>query len=335
MESANIQSKISNFPFLNVILIMKKFFLFILVILALCIASVYIFIPKKMVVSGALSFRANSDGLLRSLAEKGNWKNWWPGTVAKAGNGSLRFTNGDYDFQVREILYNAIQLKLFHRDDSSDGLLRIIPFNNDSMRIELLSQLEAHSDPFSRVASFLRGKRIERAFDDIVLSLSKYASNLKNIYGMDIKNERVQYQNLVSAKQSFSHYPTTDDVYAIVTRLRNYINQSGAKELFSPMLNIKKTDSATYIAQVGLPIDRALPDKDDISSKWMMKGGNILTGEVTGGQKQIEEADRQMQLYIMDYQRSIIAIPFQMLITDRTKEPDSTKWITRIYYPVV
>jgi hypothetical protein len=66
-----------------------------------------------------------------------------------------------------------------------------------------------------------------------------------------------------------------------------------------------------------------------------MKGGNILTGEVTGGQKQIEEADRQMQLYIMDYQRSIIAIPFQMLITDRTKEPDSTKWITRIYYPVV
>jgi len=37
----------------------------------------------------------------------------------------------------------------------------------------------------------------------------------------------------------------------------------------------------------------------------------------------------------MDYQRAIIAIPFQMLITDRTKETDSTKWITRLYYPVV
>jgi len=101
------------------------------------------------------------------------------------------------------------------------------------------------------------------------------------------------------------------------------------------MLNIKKTDSATYTAQVGLPVDRALPQKGDISLKWMMKGGNILAGEVTGGQEQIEEAQKQMELYIGDYQRSIIAIPFQMLITDRTKEPDSSKWITMIYYPVV
>jgi len=150
-----------------------------------------------------------------------------------------------------------------------------------------------------------------------------------------IENEKVQFQNLVSDKESFSHYPTTEDVYAIVSRLRNYIRQAGAKELFSPMLNIKKTDSTNYTAQVGLPVDKALPGKDDITSKWMMKGGNILSAEVTGGQKQIEEAQKQMELYIMDYQRAIIAIPFQMLITDRTKETDSTKWITRLYYPVV
>jgi hypothetical protein len=314
---------------------MKKILLFISIFLALCISAIYIFIPKKMVVSGALSFHANSDGLLRSLAKKGNWEKWWPGTVSKTSNNSLRFTHDDYDFQVREILYNAIQLKLIRNGDSSDGLLRIIPFNNDSIRVELLSQLEAHADPFGRLATYLRGKRIERAFDDIVLSLSKYASVTRNVYGLDIKNERVQYQNLVSTKQSFSHYPTTADVYGIIARLRNYIDQSGAKELFSPMLNIQRTDSTTYTAQVGLPIDRALPQKGEIITKWMMKGGNILSGEVIGGQKQIDEGDKQMQLYIIDYQRSIIAIPFQMLITDRTKEPDSTKWITRIYYPVV
>jgi len=314
---------------------MKKTVLSILIFLALCIGAVYIFIPKKMGVSGALSFRANSDGLFRSLAEESNWKKWWPGIVTETSNNAFRLTHDHYDFKVREILYNAIQLTVIQGSDSLDGLLRIIPFNNDSMRLELLSQVEAHADPFSRVASYLRGKRIERTFNDIVLSLSMYASKLKNIYGIDIKNERVQFQNLVSTKQSFTHYPATGEVYAMIARLRNYVNQSGAKELFSPMLNIKKTDSTNYTAQVGLPVDRALSDKDDISSKWMMKGGNILTGEVTGGQKEIEEAQKQMELYIIDYQRSIIAIPFQMLITDRTKEPDSAKWITRIYYPVV
>ena len=314
---------------------MKKILLFISIFVALCIAAVYIFIPKKLVVSSALSFRGNSDGLLRSLAENNNWKKWWPGSVTKAISDSLHFTHDGYDFRVRKVLYNAIQLKVTQEGDSSDGLLQIIPINYDSMRIELLYQLDARQDPFSRVGAYLRGKRVERTLNDIVLSLSKYASQLKNIYGMDIENEKVQFQNLVSAKESFSHYPTTEDVYAIVSRLRNYIRQAGAKELFSPMLNIKKTDSTNYTAQVGLPVDKALPGKDDITSKWMMKGGNILSAEVTGGQKQIEEAQKQMELYIMDYQRAIIAIPFQMLITDRSKEPDSTKWVTRIYYPVV
>ena len=314
---------------------MKKILLFISIFLVLCIAAIYTFFPKKIVVSSALSFHANSDGLYRSLTDGNNWTKWWPGTVTKTSDKSSYFSHDDYDFYVREVLYNAIQLTIIKNGDSSEGLLRLIPFNNDSIRVELLSQLEARPGPFNRVSAYLSGKHIEKTFDDIILSLSKYASDKKNIYGIDIKNEKVQFQNLVSTKQSFSHYPTTADVYGMVARLRNYINSSGAKELFSPMLNIKKTDSTTYTAQVGLPVDRALQDKDDISSKWMMKGGNILTGEVTGGQKQIEGAQKQMEFYIGDYQRSIIAIPFQMLITDRSKEPDSTKWVTRIYYPVV
>jgi hypothetical protein len=314
---------------------MKKIILFISIFLILCLAAVYLFFPKKLFISSAYSFHANRDGVYRSLAADTNWKRWWPGTVTVSNNNSLRFTHDNFDFQVRKMLYSAIQLKLIKNGDSSDGLLRLIPFNNDSIRVELSSELNASPGPFSRVSTYFRGKHIEKTFDDIVSSLSKYAIDRRNIYGINIKNEKVQYQNLVSTKQSFSHYPTTEDVYAMVARLRNYIDHSGAKELFSPMLNIKKTGGTTYTAQVGLPVDRAVPDKDDISSKWMMKGGNILSAEVTGGQKQIEEAQKQMEFYIMDYQRSIIAIPFQMLITDRSKEPDSTKWVTRIYYPVV
>ena len=314
---------------------MKKILLFISVLLVLCIVGVYIFIPKKLIVSSVTTFRANREGVYRFLAKDENWQKWWPGTVKKTNANSLCFTYGDHDFQIREILYNAIGLNLTKDDDSSTGLLRLVPFTNDSLAVVLSSELDAHSNPFSRVITYLRSKRMKKTFDDIVLSLIHYTGVIRNIYGVNIKNERVQYQNLVSAKQSFSHYPSTQDVYSIITRLRNYINQSGGKELFSPMLNIKKTDSSTFTAQVGLPVDRALAQKDDISLKWMMKGGNILTAEVTGGQEQIEEAQKQMELYIGDYQRSIIAIPFEMLITDRTKEPDSSKWITIIYYPVV
>jgi hypothetical protein len=42
----------------------------------------------------------------------------------------------------------------------------------------------------------------------------------------------------------------------------------------------------------------------------------------------------QIQLYIQDYHRTLMALPFQQLITDRSAEPDTTRWITDIYVPL-
>jgi len=314
---------------------MKKIVLAILLVLVLFIAVVYVFIPNSLTISSAASFHANRDGVYRFLSDENNWQKWWPGSISKTAGDSIQFRYEDCDLRIEEILYNAVELKVSKNSDTSLALFKLVPFTNDSIGIEISSEVNARPGPFSRLSAYFMARRLKQVFDGIVLSLSKYTGELKNIYGMNIKNEKVQYANLISTKQLFRRYPSTSDVYALIQKLRNYANKCGAHELFSPMLHIQKADSTSYTAQVGIPVDRALPEKDDITSKWMMKGGNILTGDVIGGQKQIEDAQRQMELYISDYQRSIIAIPFQMLITDRTKEPDSTKWITRLYYPVV
>src|SRR5580765_3903450 len=107
---------------------MKKILLIILIFLALCIASVYIFVPKKIVVSSVSSFHANREGVSRFLAKDSNWKKWWPGTVTKTNDNLLCFTLDGCDFQIREVLYNAIRLRLIKNGDSSAGFIRIIPF---------------------------------------------------------------------------------------------------------------------------------------------------------------------------------------------------------------
>jgi hypothetical protein len=67
----------------------------------------------------------------------------------------------------------------------------------------------------------------------------------------------------------------------------------------------------------------------------MLGGGNILITEVKGGPASIKKAFNEMETYITDYRRTAPAIPFQSLITDRSKEPDTSKWVTKIYYPVM
>ena len=60
----------------------------------------------------------------------------------------------------------------------------------------------------------------------------------------------------------------------------------------------------------------------------------VLTAEVHGGSGNVEEALHQMKVYMGDYQKTAMAIPFQSLVTDRSKETDTLKWITNIYVPV-
>jgi hypothetical protein len=106
-------------------------------------------------------------------------------------------------------------------------------------------------------------------------------------------------------------------------------------ETGNPMLNVHTTDSINYLTRVAIPIDKRLPSVKNIEHKWMMGGGKILVAEVRGGPSSINNALRQMENYIHDYGRTVPAIPFQSLVTDRLNLPDTTKWITKIYYPVM
>src|SRR5207249_5541650 len=78
---------------------MKRIFLGLTVFLFLLIATVYAFIPGKLTVSSASSFKANQESVYRFLINDSNWQKWWPGTVSKSSRGSLLFRYKDYDFQ--------------------------------------------------------------------------------------------------------------------------------------------------------------------------------------------------------------------------------------------
>ncbi len=60
----------------------------------------------------------------------------------------------------------------------------------------------------------------------------------------------------------------------------------------------------------------------------------ILTGEVYGGEWTITRAADQMNLFIKDYRLEPAAPPLEIPLSGRLREPDTLKWVTRIYLPV-
>lgn len=100
------------------------------------------------------------------------------------------------------------------------------------------------------------------------------------------------------------------------------------------MLNIRREDSTYFEAMVAIPVNKQLPNQGKIAFKRMF-AGIILVTEVAGGPQRIKEAFSQLQVYMQDYEYQPPVIPFESLITDRSKETDTAKWVTKIYYPVL
>ena len=101
------------------------------------------------------------------------------------------------------------------------------------------------------------------------------------------------------------------------------------------MLNITTKDSINFLTRVAIPVNKRLKDSGNISYKRMLGGGKILVAEIKGGSYSLKKGEIEIEQYVIDYNRIAPAIPFQSLVTDRMKEQDTSKWITKIFYPVL
>jgi len=103
-----------------------------------------------------------------------------------------------------------------------------------------------------------------------------------------------------------------------------------------PMVNIMPLEDrpGTYRLMVAIPVSTAIGSKGDVSFMRLIPGRYLIT-DVNGGPATVDRALAALKDFIRDHQRTVMAIPFQSLITNRMQEPDSSKWVTRIYYPVM
>jgi effector-binding domain-containing protein len=313
--------------------VMKKWLLVLLVVLIIGVAGIYFLIPSKITVTRAVPVTATQEGTLRFLTSLPNWKKFWP--VAKPGDSSLNYSYGGYNYNINKFRLNAVEINIRKNNNNLESGIYIIPFQVDSIRIQWTGILPPTNNPFKRIQNYFSAKDLTSAFEIILDSMSRSLSKVETIYGIVIKKDTIPYQNYIATKRYLSQYPSITAIYEMVDELKAYAASVGVQQLDKPIFDVKPTEEAEYVTQVAIPIDKDIPGNEKFSHKWMMKGGNVLTAEVKGGIKEIENAKAQINQYIADHRRSIIALPWLMLITDRRAEPDSSKWITRLYYPVI
>lgn len=305
---------------------MKKILIGLILSITFLLAAVYLFIPHQIKIEAAVSLNAAVPGVFRTLAKDTNWKKWWPGEMPFAYNEESYFIRGN--------IFNAFDIGIYTNKDTINSRMELVFVKADTMTILWNAEQVTSNNPFKRFIRYRHAKETEKNMNAILQSMKAFLQKKENIYGFDIKETLVKDSVLISTRRTFDHYPNAQEVDAMIQSLKKYIVRNNGIENNLPMLNVLKVDSFHYEAMTAIPVDKELPKTSEFAPKYLLKGGYILEAQIQGGPFTIENSLKEFENYRSDYKLASPAIPYQLLVTDRVKEADTTKWITRLYYPV-
>ena len=307
---------------------MKKSISLLLILLIAVIACLYIFVPSKQEINFTETIQCKDDAASRILIN-GNLARWWPGTIENKN--LLKYK--DCEYKINKITLAAIQLTTFKNSDSITGFLQVVSTGKDSTGLSWTSSSDNEGNPITKINQFYHFQSLKKNIQSLLKDLKKFFDHEENVYCMKIIQEKVKDSSLISTKKSFAQYPSTNEIYEMIDALKNYIKTKGGEQTNPPMLNVHVPGQNIYEAMVAIPVKRDLPSEGNFQVKKMVLG-NILKGEIKGGYYTVRNAEKEMENYANDYKKTSPAIPFQSLVTDRRSEPDTSKWITALYYPV-
>lgn len=305
---------------------MKKIMIILIIALLLLLGSIYIFIPDKIKIGSVTKSSLNITAATRYLVNSINWAEWWPGVKP------LHYNN--IDFKIAKKKLDSFEIQLLYKKDTLLSTLEIVSLDSNATAYSWTCEMESSNNPIKRCTQYFKAIHIKKSLDLLTDSLKNYLDKEENIYGFNVHLIKVTDSVLIATKHSFNHEPDIKEIDLMVQQLNDYINKEKAVSKNYPMLNVHQLSQNNYEAMVAIATDRQLPATKDFTPKLVLKGGNILEAEVKGGPFIIKKGFEEFENYKTE--RGIVspAIPYQLMITDRMKEKDTTRWITKFYYPI-
>jgi effector-binding domain-containing protein len=313
---------------------MKKWIVWLLVGVTLTFLSIYVFIPSKIAITGTTASAVSISAAFRLTSQQNNWEKWWRDSNGSPHTPGEPFRFNGTTFRPSRSAYNVTGIEIKQDDIILESELTLISVKKDSTWLVWNGQFPSGNNPFMRIQNHKKAQEISKNLMAVLNNITQFTSDPQKVYGLSIVKTSFPDTNMLSTRFITSVYPSTEEIYKNFNILRKSIQKQDGKITGNPMVNVRMVKADSFETQVAIPTSHSLKNDGAVFSRKMVPG-NFLSAIVSGGEYSIRESMQQLDFYLKDHGKIQMARPFEQLITDRSIEPDTTKWLTRIYLPVV
>lgn len=312
---------------------MKKWLIIFTILAVIAFAGVSFFIPSTLSLRASVSIKAARPALYRLLQDPISISKWWPGYIDSSGL-ERKFMLNKNTYAIGHNNVSLVPITIVGNGLTNNTALYLIPYQSENVSMEWVNTITMSHNPFTKLVQYLEARNTNRDMQRILEEAHKYFSVEANIYELNIVHSLITDSTFLFTEGISHTYPSTYYIYSLIEKLKIYSSHYNAEQTNYPILNITNIDSTNYLIKVAIPVSKDLPSKEEIESKRMPVNVKILVADVYGGSVAAANAFTQMQLYITDRNLQVPGLPFFSLVTDRSQESDSSKWLTRVCFPV-
>ncbi len=277
-----------------------------------------------------VSVNCNAAALTRNILDLNTWQKWWPGKKMN----DTTFSFGVVNYNLKKIVVNGVFFNVSSDTKKQSGFLQISAINDTSCSLVWNPTFVSSPNVKDKLLHPFSKNMLKDNIDKLLDSIKNHFSNPTNIYGFKANITKVIDPHLISIKKTYAQYPTTTEIYNSIEKLEAYAVLNGATRTNAPMMNVHQSEIGnTLDVMIAIPVNIPLKASGEFLPKFMIKGA-LLEAEIKGGATNVEKCLAEFSNYLTDFKLSAPAIPYQSLITDRSKILDSNIWITKIYQPV-
>ena len=322
----------------------------IVALTVLTIVALFYLLPNVAHIEQSSEVSAAPDKVFELIARPANWTQWYTplldslgvkiqfiGTPAGKGAG-MKWANRNSEtstgmMHIRNVKNNRNVTAIVTINDKRSAVMnfKIRPSGTDASMLTITSRLQFRQDSLLHYFRLMFDRSDETDVIGYLENIDEAAIGITG--GIEVQLQRVEAFSYIGILDSCA----LEDISSQMQNLYNELLVFGAKQskdmTARPIAIYHRFDEKKAVFEMGIPVVEPMSVSGQIRFMTMPEKEHAVA-DYYGSFDTLEDGHNAVQQWMIRYRRKLTGYPWELYVTDPSTEPDSNKWLTKIFYPV-